>query len=426
MRSYLSKENPYIYSALGKKYVTKEKLTYTKGAYDATIKAKYDEKDYPYTDGTYYGASIEKPTEFGIDLSAGYRYAYGVQEYNNIKTGKNGEFLFGAKIPLVAVLNQIDKRRLQVGLVRMDLAKTEFEYKEAMRNFYFTLMSNYYTLLYNNSLLEVSKSMLEKLKKRQKFLQKSVAEGQLPEIALLEVQQQLLNAQQDYISTKRSYENKCLEFLKYLNLTKDKFEKHYHLPTLPDIDKQNFSLQESLSQAKKNRPDIKILNTEIEKLLLENKNNERMKYPEFNFGLYGVYDVNKKSGFKLSLDISIPIERNRYKGKSAQIRENIKIINNTKDIQLLELKADLESVINSLNTVVENIQNARAEIKLLEKLETVEARKYELGSSTLFLLNQREMLTMSAYKKILKYKLEYHLLYEAYKRIIAQHSLDKI
>lgn len=427
MKHHLSKENPYIYAALGKKYVTQERLNYVKGVYDTKIVAKYDEKEYPYSNGTYYGASLEKPTEIGIDLSAGYRYAYGTQEYNNIKTGENGEFIVAAHIPLVSLLNQIDARRLTLGLTQMNLKKTDFEFKEAMRNFYFTLMSEYYTLLHNKELAQIAQDVLNKVQKREKFLVTNVAKGNLAEIVLLEARQQVIHAQQNQISAQRAYENKFVEFLKHLNLPKEEFDARYHLPLLPDIEQQSFNLEDSLGVAIKNRPDFKMLNTEIEKLLLENKNNERMKYPEIDIGLYGVYDVDNiedRSGFKLSLNMSFPIEQSQYNGKSAEIKESMKIINNDKEIRLLELKSDLQNIINSLHTVVINIQNAKEESSLLKRLESAERRKYELGSSTLFLLNQRETLSMQVDKKVLQYKLEYQLLYQAYKRIISLHTLE--
>jgi len=424
MKKYLTKENPYIYSALGKKYVTQEKLSYVEGVYDTKIVAKYDEKDYPSTYGTYYGASLEKPTESGIDLSAGYRYAEGTQEYNNIKTGEDGEFIAGAKIPLVSLLNQIDERRLRVGLTQMNLQNTDYEYKEAMRSFYFRLMSEYYTLLYNKSLLEVSKEMLQKIEKREGFFKENVQKGNIAEIVLLEAKQQVIHVRQEYIATKRTYENVFVEFLKYLNLSQEQFDALYHLPELPKMQQEIFNLEESLSTAMKNRADFNVLRTEIEKLQLEDKNNERKKFPEVNLGLYGVYDVNEQSGFKVSLDMSFPIAQSQYKAKNAEIQESIKLINSNKDIRILELKADLKSIINSLNTVSKNIQNAKEESALLKKLEDAEKRKYELGSSTLFLLNQREMLSMQAQKKVLQYKLEYQLLFESYKRIISRHSLE--
>jgi len=424
MKQYLTQENPYIYQAIANKYITQEQLNYVQGAYDTKLVAKYDEKKYPYTDGSYYGASLEKPTESGIDFSAGYRYASGTQEYNNIKTGKNGEFIVGAKLPIIKLLNQIDERRLRVGLTKMNLKNRDYEYKEAMRAFYFQLMSDYYLLLQDKELMNIAQNMLQKIEKRQHFIETKVIQGNLPEIVLLEASQQVINAKQGLILTKRAYENRLTELLKYLNLSKEKFSTLYHLPKLPQIQEQNFDFEESLQKALKKRSDLQILNTEIEKLLLQNKDNERKKYPELNLGVYGVQDVNEESGFKLSLNLTFPLEQSQYSGKNAEIRENIKLINTNKELRILELQADLEQIINSLGCVKQNISNAQKETTLLQRLESAERRKYELGSSTLFLLNQREILTMQTQKKLLHYKLEYQLLFESYKRLISTHSLE--
>ena len=44
----------------------------------------------------------------------------------------------------------------------------------------------------------------------------------------------------------------------------------------------------------------------------------------------------------------------------------------------------------------------------------MERKKYELGSSTLFMLNQREMQTLKTQKKLLKYKLDELLNHQQY------------
>ena len=418
MQKYLNEENPYVYRAIGKKYVAQEKLNATDGLFDTKIVAKYDEKEYPSSSGTYYGASLEKPTEFGIDLSAGYRYAYGTQEYNNIKTGKDGEFIVGAKLPIIALLNQIDERRLRVGLSKMDLKNSEYAYKESMRSLYFRLMSDYYLLLNHKALLDISHEMLQKVEKRRSFLESNVEKGNMPQIVLLEASQQVLNAEENLLNATRAYENKLTELLAYLNLSKEQFKALYHLPELPEPLNEEFTFDESIEVAMQKRTDFKIFNTEIEKLLLSNKNNERKKYPKVDLGLYGVQDLNDESGFKLSLNVSFPFAQSEYRAKSAEIQESIKLINSEKQTRIIELKSDLLNIINSLALIKQNLQNAKEQTILLEKLELAERRKYELGSSTLFLLNQREISTMQSKRKIIEYKFEHQLLLESYKRIL--------
>lgn len=424
MRKYLTPHNPYIYAGLGQKQVAKEQLNFEEGVYDTKLLARYDEKEYPDSTATYYTASLEKPTESGIDLTAGYRYAYGVQEYNNIKTGEDGEFIAGAKIPIIAVLNKIDERRVRVGLAKMDVEKREYEFQESMRAFYFKLLSEYYLLLRNKSLFDISEEMLKKVEKRRSFLESNVEKGNLPEIALLEASQQVIQTQQSLRTQEAAYQNKLIELLTLLGLSKDRFLSLYHLPSLELQEENLASLAESLSTAEQNRADFQIISTEVQKLHLENKDNERKKYPELNLGLYGVQDMNNESGFKLSLDMSFPLARTQQRAKSAQIQERLKLIHNEKDMLLLELKRDLKNIINSTNAVEKNLKSAKEELILLERLESAERRKYELGSSTLFLLNQREMLTMQAKRKLTDYTFEYQLLLESYKRIINTNSLN--
>lgn len=418
MKKYLTPENPYIYKGLGLKNITKEQLNFEEGVYDTKIVAKYDEKEYPYSDATYYATSFEKPTESGIDLTAGYRFAEGTQEYNNIKTPENGEFIAGAKIPIVALLNKIDERRVRIGLAKMNVQKREYEFQESLRSFYFKVLSEYYLLLRNKSLLDISQEMLQKVQKRHGFLESNVEKGNLPQIALLEASQQVIGAEQNFRNQKVAYENKLTELITLLGVSKESFDTLYHVPPLEVQEETLASIEESFDSATNNRADFQVFNTEIEKLHLENKNNERKKYPELNLGLYGVQDMNNESGFKLSLDMSFPLARSEQRAKSAQIKESIKVMNNEKEMLHIELKKDLINIINSINAVAINLKSAQEEVQLLEKLEAAERRKYELGSSTLFLLNQREMLTMQAQRKLTEYKFEYQLLLESYRRII--------
>jgi outer membrane protein TolC len=418
MRKYLTPQNPYIYKGLGQKQIMKEQLKFEEGVFDTKLLAKYDEKEYPDSTATYYSASLEKPTESGVDLTAGYRYAHGVQEFNNIKTAENGEFIAGVKIPIIAVLNKIDERRVRVGLTKMDVEKREYEFQESMRAFYFKLLSEYYLLLRNKSLLEISEEMLVKVEKRRGFLESNVARGNLPEIALLEASQQVIQTKQTLVTQKAAYQNKLTELLTLLGISQEKFDSLYHLPSLQAQKETLASLEESRESATNKRADFKIFDTEIEKLHLENKNNERKKYPELNLGLYGVQDMHNESGFKLSLDMSFPLARTEQRAKSAQIQEHLKVMNNEKEMLLIELTRDLQNIINTTDAVEKNLKSAKEEVILLERLEAAERRKYELGSSTLFLLNQREMLTMQAKRKLTEYTFEYQLLLESYRRII--------
>ena len=77
--------------------------------------------------------------------------------------------------------------------------------------------------------------------------------------------------------------------------------------------------------------------------------------------------------------MSFPVSQSRYTSKKAQIQESIQLTNNAKTLQLLEMRADLVSVINSLETVIRNIKSSQEQIAILQELETLEKRKYFLA-----------------------------------------------
>ncbi len=415
---YLSKENPYVAQALGGTYVAKEKLTYAEGSFDTRLNAKYENKEYPVTSGTYYSVGLEKPTELGVDLSLQYRYAEGTQEYNNIKTGDEGEILLGAKIPVFSVLNRIDKRRLQLGLAQMDLEKSDFEYREKMRSLYFSVMAGYYALLYHNERVALMHALLEKVQTRHALLQSRFREGSASELELTEAAQQVINRKQRLVSAQMQYQSALIGFLKYLNLTPEQFSGQYHLPALPESVPFAQSVEASMELALQNRQDLQIFDTEIRALRLQHRENEQLKYPELDVGLYGVHDPKEENGYKVSVTMNFPIEQNRYSGKSEEIRATINMIDARKQTRLIELRSDLALLDESARMLLENIQNTTEELELVRKLERMEQRKYELGSGSLFLLNQREIQTVETKERLLQYRLDYQLTYQTYLRVI--------
>ena len=420
IRQYLTQENPFVYSNLGKKHVNEEKLNYAFGNYDTKVVAKYEDKEYPVTYGKYYSLGIEKPLENGIDVSLSYRYADGTQEYNNIKTSEDGEIIAGVKVPVLKVLNKIDKRRLDVGLASLNVVKSDFQYQDSMRNLYFIVMTNYYKLIYAKEVWVLSKELLLKVQKRHGFIQRRVQEGLEPQMKLIEVEQQVINIQQMVLTANTNYDNQFEHFLKFLNISREDFSNKFSLEELPKLKISNVNFANAMDTAIENRVDLKMIANEIKKYDLKQKYNKLLKYPNLDVGMYGVYDLNKdvdsyeQSGYKLTVNMSFPIEQRKYSGKKLENKYSVALLDANKNKLLIELRTNLKNTITSLYALEKNVENSNKEVALVKKLENLEKKKYELGSSTLFMLNQREMQTLKTQKKFLKYKLDELLNHQQY------------
>ncbi len=404
---YLTIENPFVYTAVGQKYIYKEKEQYQLGGFDTNLGVKYDKKDYPLSEAEYFSAGIEKPIENGMEFSLNYRKAEGTQEYNNIKTGDDGEVLLGVKIPVFSVANNTNKRKLALDSSRLDTRKMDYKAQDNLRLLYSKIIEGYYELLFYHQNKGLVTKLLDKARRRVSIIEKRVDAGSLPQIALLEANQQVLNREQRLLVTKNQYENALSSFLKYLNIDVEYFNQTYTLPLLSDLKENDIPPEVSFEKALENRPDLKVYANEIKKLDLENTFTSISKYPNLDIGVYGVHDFEYENGFKITLGMDFPLERRKYTGKSLEIKKSRQNVQKEKEQQIIMIKTDLQIIKNSMGTLLLNIDNSEKEVDLVQKLEDAEEKKYLLGSGNLFMLNQREIYTLQIKKKLLQYNLDY-------------------
>lgn len=422
IEQYLSKDNPYVYTAVGQQYIDAAHVHTSKGVFDTTLSASYDNKEYPLSDGEFFDISLNKPTENGTEFIAGYRKAKGIQEYNNIKTGSQGELLLGVKVPVFSLLNNMNSRKHAVKSATINATKSRFEARNNMRNLYAHITTTYYQLLYFNELLKLDKRLLSKAKNRNHFIIKRVKTGDLPEVAILESKQQIIARQQRVLETQSSYYKALQIFLKYINLNEKKFDKRYILPSIKKLKAEKIVLGEVITQALKNRPDLKALQYKKKKLDLDAQYNALSKYPRLNLFAYGVDDVKYGKGVKVGLEFNIPLQRRGYEGKKLELQKGLTQIKEEQNKLKVELKTNLNQLTYALDIVNQNIQLGKKEIGIAQKLEDVENKKYKIGSSDLFQVNQREMAALEVNKKQLEYYINALLIQQEIKKEIGKFS----
>lgn len=409
---YLTLKNPFYYAAVGEKFIYEEKEKYHLGAFDTKLKAKYDNKDYAVSEGEFLNLGVEKPLEHGIDLNLDYRKATGVQEYNNIKTGEEGELLLGVKIPVFSVLEKINVREYNLNSASIQTKKVSAVSNNNVRLLHYEILYSYYTLLYYKGVHLLVKDLLNNAQKRKKFIHSSVLSGAMAEIELLEIEQQIINREQNLITVQNIYQSALLKFLKYLNMDTKTFFKLYALSSLEHSSHTHKSTTEAITFALEHRPDLKVFDFEREKLMLDGQYSKLLKYPDLKLGLYGSHDMQYGNGFKVSLEMDFPVEQRKYRAKNLEIKSTLLNLEKKTEMKIINIKISVRNIVNSLNTLLDNIQKSKSEVRLVEKLENAESKKYKLGLSNIFMVNQREMQTLKVKQKLLKYHLDYLLLKE--------------
>lgn len=409
---YLHKDNPFYYQAIGEQYVTKGREDFYKGALDTQINAKYDDKSYPKTSGTYKEVGFLKPLENGIELSMIYRQATGKQEYNNIITGEDGEYLSSIKIPLYSVLYNISKNKVDIQTARISTIEAGYKSDLNLLNLYFNITKIYYQLLLQKQLVHTQEALLDKAKKTRGFIEKQVEAGNLARVMQIEIEQMIIQREQKNIYARNDFKMIKNIFLQYLGIKIHTFNKRYRLPLLKIKNRSLPNPYRALHMAIKNRPDLKIIDFQIEKIALNKSYNDLQKYPKLDMKISGLYDPINQEGYKVSLNFHLPIGRRKYSGMNEVLQKQNLMKESQKLKAIKELETSILNVYQKIKTKKEAISLSKKELILVHKLESVEMKKIHEGIGNLIFLNQREIAVLKVEQKILKdyYDLESYFL----------------
>ena len=399
---YLNEENPFYYEAIAEEYIAKGRELFAKGSLDTQLNASYDNKNYPKTAATYEQLEIFKPIENGMEFSLGYRRSKGVQEYNNIKTGKHGEMISSVKVPILSLLHDISKNRVNIESARLGTEQFKHRSQENKLKLYFNIAKIYYQLLLQKELTNKQSELLDKVERTDHFISQQIQLGELPRVAKIEVEQVILSRKQQYFNEKNNFNRIKNIFLSYLGVESNSFNQLYLLPNLNIKKESLLSMNEATQIAIENRPALKVIDVALEKNALEKSYNTLGKYPKVDVKLSTVYDPINDEGYKISFNLNFPIETRKYSGTEEILQKKNLMLHNQKLKQITELKTDILNIYEKIETKQMMTELLNEELLLVKKLEYVEHKKLEEGVGTLVLLNQREISTLKVEQKLLK------------------------
>lgn len=406
IHTFLTQDNPYVYSIIADEQIAMAQITRQEGGLDTKLNAAYENKDYPLSESEFATVGLKKPTESGVELLLDYRRAEGTQEYNNVKTGDEGEYRIGINLPLFAMFQGVNERKYKLNSARINAQYTNATVQDKLRLLYNQSIQAYYTLLYFHEGVTLEKQLLEKAQKRDSFIKKRVSTGDLPELSRLESTQQLISRQQRLISAENNYAQSLENFLQLLNLPRAQFDTLYALPSLMSFNQEAITLESALEYALQNRPDLLALEKQLRQLELDATYNSISQVPTFDLFAYGMHDPIYGEGAKAGFNLEIPLEQRSFEGQQLTQQKRTMQITAEKKKRVLSLTAQLRNLFATQEALMKNIQLVQTEVSITQRLEVAENKKYEFGSSDLFQVNQREMQVIAVKQKQLNYMLE--------------------
>jgi len=381
---YLSVENRHIQKIINYNDIAKERLANAQGSFDISSSLKYETKEYPQSSAEYKEFSLSKRFESGVELKGAFREAWGTQEYNNIKTGKDGEYLASLSAPLLPLFTGLNKASHQLQSAKVSYGVQKLSTNDAIRLFTFDVLKAYYEMLLASQKVALLQRLLENAKKRESFISMQIDKGKLAKIEATAALRSTLMYTQELQALKRAFIASQHKLCYFLDLSYEELFDSYEMPQFDATTlKLSSNLQNAIQQAKKNRDDLNAIELQKERILLDQKLNSASRVSKSDLHLYSLYDPIYKEGYKVTFELALSLEQNSYEAKRKENLLQYTQLSLQRELKEQEIENELARLYKQRGSLQQELAQQEQIVTLSNDLLEALKKRFELGSTTL-------------------------------------------
>tara|TARA_R110000868_G_scaffold59941_1_gene183704 strand:- start:1782 stop:3182 length:1401 start_codon:yes stop_codon:yes gene_type:complete len=371
-----------------------------RGGFDPYLYGSIDEKQ--YQEKEYYNkkeAELVVPTIAGVELQGVFeknRGAYLNPEHN---VPDNGLYSLGASINVGNGL-LIDKRRAALKQAKIYNKATQEERRQSLNLLYYDATVVYWKWAGAFADLKVNEKGLRVAKERFEAVKGSFEQGDLPAIDTVEAYTQVLNREIKFQKAGYTFFSSMQELNVYLwDADQNSIDLSPSIAPDPLVGSNELTLDEEyINQALINHPELRMLDYDLAYLNIERrykaeqlKPKIKLKYNFLTETLGGLEQVGfYENNYKFGIQVSTPLLLRKERGDLGMTKVKIKDVNYKRDLKLEQLAAKLRKVTNEYDVLNRQLSFLSQNIKGLEALLRGERMKFDMGESSLFLINARE------------------------------------
>ena len=345
----------------------------------------------------------------GIDLIAGYRLGRGnfAPWDGGLETDTRGEYGLGFKIPLLRD-RQFDKRRAARQDASLERQRAEFDVIVAQLELGGEAARAYWKWVARGEKLRVAQDLLQLALNRRDGLAESVDAGLLPRIALDDNERLIAERRAIELAAVRDLQQSAIKLSLFLRDDSGfpRIPTTEELPLLPTLDDPRAtSLDAAVDVAATNRPEVRILDIERERLRVAGRAASNELLPEMDLAVKGSQDFGRPSSstedkgpFKLEAGVTfdLPVQRREARGKQAEVAAKTAQLDWKLQFAREKAAARLREADTALTQALAREAEASRSLELAARLEDAERFAMSEGDSDLLRLNLRETQTARA------------------------------
>lgn len=411
---YVKKYHPFVKQANLLLDEGQAELMKARGAFDPKLEVDYDRKKFKSIE--YYdrlNATFKIPTWFGIELKGNFEENSGAFLNPEGNLPQDGLYNVGVSIPVARGL-LTNRRMASLRQARLYRKQVQTERQLAVNTILYEASLVYFNWLKNYKDLKVYETFVTNAQIRFEGVQRNFEAGENPAIDTLEAGIILNNRKLEREKARILFVKSSLELSNYLwlennipveiqeNVTPDlnTYTQVDQVLRTSEFDIEAFVLED---HPKLQALDLKYRSQNIERRLKLNnllpqidlEYNFLTETPEFASAFNA---ANYKSGVRVNFPLFLRKERGDLELAKLKLKESEFEITSTK----VSIKNKFEALTNEVVSYRQQNELTDTIVKDYSKLLKAEERKFNLGESSLFLINSRESKLIEARLKAIQ------------------------
>lgn len=412
---------PLLEIAQREREIAAGKVLSAEGGFDLNVDLFAINAPLGYYQTTRSGVLLTQPVYRGGYVYGGYKLGDGNFEpwYGNRETNEGGEFKVGVAFPLLRD-RAIDKRRAALAQAQIAREAVEPGVQAAVLAVVQSASQAYWSWVAAGQAYRVQKQLLDTAITRNQAIKRRVELKDLPAIELTDNERLIASRQAKLIEAERKVQATAIKLSLFLRSEKGE-------PRIPSVDLApvNFpalalpapgSLQLDIDRALAARPELRDIQLQREQVLVELSQSQNALLPSLSATAFSAQDVGApasskkdKSPFQMEagLLMDVPLQRREASGKIRAAEGKLAQLTAKRIFAENKITIEVQDAMSALTTSYDRMLRAKEAVDLADRMEAAERRKFELGDSTILIVNLREIAAIEAELNLIEARGDY-------------------
>jgi outer membrane protein TolC len=402
----------------------------SRGAFDPKLYGDYEDKSFDQKNYFRKGeGGLKIPTWIGADVKLAYAWTNGIFLNNEANLPQGGQAIAGIEVPLAQGLF-FDQRRAQIQMAKLIRESNEAERRIIINDLLMEATEAYWEWAFQYQTVRIYSEGLDLAQNRFEMVRESFVQGDKPAIDTLESLIQIQNRELLLNQAQTDFENSGQNLSNYL-WNKNMIPLEITPVFIPEALESDWVISnaERVNLMNNNwmagHPDLRSIQVKQRQLEVKEKLKREGLKPRvnvnynlladgFNFGSNKSEDQSFQSVFrenyKWGVELNYPIFLRKARGGLDMIRlEQLETEYKFQEKQL-NIQNKVQIVLQQLDMIGEQVITQANILQNYQRLLEAENLKFQIGESSIFMLNSREQKLIETNLKLVKLQKEYQKL----------------